>query len=132
MSDVGRARRVDGFELRTLLDGSCSVCVSPTFDLNFEDREGAGCDVRRLNSLSFSRSLSSSRSLSLSRLDLLFTSFSGPRAFSWRVGDEDLTGAGAVGDLWRILFDSLALSLSRASLTSALPVRLCEGDLFEL
>lgn len=128
-SDVGRARRVDRFELRALLDGSCSTRVSPVFDLIFKVPEGAGCEVRRLSSFSFSRSLSSSRSLS--RLDLLFTSLSDPRAFSWSVGDDDLTGAGAVGDRWRILFDSLVLSLSRASLTSPLPVRLCEGDLFE-
>src|SRR5258706_3409837 len=123
--DVGRAGGVDRFELRALLDGSCSTRVSPSLDLNFKVPEGAGCEVRRF---SFSRSLSSS----LSRLDLLFTSLSDPRAFSWNVGDDGLTGAaGAVGDLWRILFDSLALSLSRASLTSPLPVRLCEGDPFE-
>jgi len=126
-SDVGRARRVDGFELSAPLGGSCSTRVSAVLDLSFEGPEGVGPgvgrEVRRLNS----------RSNSLSRLDCFFTSFSGPRTFSWIGEDEGLTGAGAgaVGDLRRILFGSLALSLSRASLTSPLPVRLCEGDQFE-
>jgi len=123
-SDIGRARRVDGFGLRAPLGGSCSARISAVFDLSFEGPEGASGEVRRLASRS--RSLS----ISLSRLDLLFTSFSGPRTFSWIGGAEGLTGAaGAVGDLWRNLFDSLALS--RASLASPLPVRLCEGDMFE-
>ena len=127
-SDAGRARRVDGFELSAALGRSCSARVSAVLDLDFEGAEGVACEVCRL------KSRSRSPSSSLSRLDLLFISFSGPRVFSWIGEDEGFTGAGAGAGavaLRRILFGSLGLSLSRASLMSPLAGRLCEDGLFE-